>query len=127
VSTVDLPSLRNIKRGFPLLTRVLAKGLDQVRLVLNRYDPNDTISVADVERSLGFKVFWKVSNDYEAVMGSVNAGKPIIFNDGSAYARDLKALAAAVTGVNLEIGARPNRLSKLRSILRRNGKGQGGT
>src|SRR5439155_1626990 len=67
VSTVDLPSLRNIQRGFPLLKRVLPRGEEQVRLVLNRYNPDDAISPADVERSLGLKVFWKVSNDYEAV------------------------------------------------------------
>ena len=49
------------------------KGEEQVRLILNRYDPKDTISVEDVERSIGMKVFWKVSNDYEAVMASLNA------------------------------------------------------
>ncbi len=75
VSTADIPSLRNIQRGIPLLKRVLAKGEEQVRLILNRYDPKDTISVEDVERSLGLKVFWKVSNDYEAVMSSLNAGQ----------------------------------------------------
>ena len=99
VSTADLPSLRNIQRGIPLLKKVLTKGEEQVRLVLNRFDPDDSITVADVEKSLGLKVFWKISNDYEAVMGSVNAGKPIVLNGGSPYTRDLGGLAAAVTGV----------------------------
>ncbi len=99
VGTADLPSLRNIQRGIPMLKRALTKGEDQVRLIINRYDPNDAISVADVEKSLGLKVFWKISNDYEAVMGSVNAGKPIVLNGGSPYTRDLKGLAAQVTGV----------------------------
>ena len=99
VSTADVPSLRNIQRGMPLLKRVMTKGEEQVRLILNRYDPDDAISVADVERSLGFKVFWKIPNNYEAVMGSVNAGKPLVLNGGSPYTRDLKALAAEVTGV----------------------------
>jgi pilus assembly protein CpaE len=99
VGTADLPSLRNIQRGIPLLKRVLTKGENQVRLILNRYDPSDSISVADVEKSLGLKVFWKLSNDYEAVMGSVNAGRPIVLNGGSPYTRDLRALAAEITGV----------------------------
>lgn len=106
VSTADLPSLRNIQRGIPLLKRVLTKGEDQVRLIINRYDPSDAISVADVEKSLGLKVYWKVSNDYEAVMGSVNAGKPIVLNGGSPYTRDLKGLAAEVTGVREEAATR---------------------
>jgi pilus assembly protein CpaE len=99
VSVADLPSLRNIQRGLPLFKKVLTKGEEQVRLVLNRYDPSDTVSVEDVERSLGIKVFWKVSNDYEAVMTSVTAGKPIVLNGGSPYTRDLAGLAAEITGV----------------------------
>lgn len=106
VSSADLPSLRNIQRGIPLLKRILTKGEDQVRLIINRYDPNDAISVADVEKSLGLKVYWKLSNDYEAVMGSVNAGKPIVLNGGSPYTRDLKGLAAAVTGVREDAAPR---------------------
>jgi pilus assembly protein CpaE len=126
VSTVDLPSLRNIQRGFPLLKRVLPGAGDQVRLVLNRYDPNDSISPADVERSLGLKVFWKVSNDYEAVMGSVNSGKPIVLNGGkSSYTNDVKGLAAAVTGVSSSVKSRGplGRLTdSVRGKLTRNGK-----
>jgi pilus assembly protein CpaE len=99
VSSADIPSLRAIQRGIPMLKRVLAKGEEQVRLILNRYDPKDTISVQDVERSLGLKVFWKISNDYEAVMGSLNAGRPIVLNGGSPYTRDLNALARSVVGV----------------------------
>jgi pilus assembly protein CpaE len=111
VTTADVPSLRNIQRGIPLLKKVLAKGEDQIRLILNRYDPRDTISVEDVERSIGLKVFWKVSNDYEAVMGSINAGKPIVLNGGSPYTRDLKALAVNVTGGRVEVLSRGARLA----------------
>jgi pilus assembly protein CpaE len=129
VSTADLPSLRNIQRGIPILKKVLTKGEEQVRLILNRFDPDDTISVADVEKSLGFKVFWKVSNDYEAVMTSVNAGKPIVLNGGSPYTRDLGALAAAITGVRET--AQPSRLARLltaplKGIATRIGKRQQG-
>jgi pilus assembly protein CpaE len=106
VGTADLPSLRNIQRGIPMLKRVLAKGEDQVRLILNRYDPSDAISVADVEKSLGLKVYWKVSNDYEALMASVNAGRPIVLNGGCPYTRDLRGLAAEVTGVRPEASPR---------------------
>jgi pilus assembly protein CpaE len=99
VSIADLQSLRNTQRGIPLFKKVLTKGEEQVRLILNRYDPKDTISIEDVERSLGLKVFWKISNDYEAVTGSVTAGKPIVLNGGSSYTRDLAGLASVVTGM----------------------------
>jgi len=111
VTVADLPSLRNIQRGMPLFKRVLTKGEEQVRLILNRYDPDDTVSVADVERSLGLKVFWKVSNEYEAFLSSVTAGKPIVLNGGSPYTRDLAGLAAEVTGVRQGL-TRHSRLSQ---------------
>ena len=104
ISTADLQSLRNIQRGIVLFKKVLTKGEEQLRLVLNRYDPRDTISVEDVERSLGLKVFWKISNDYDAVTSSVTAGKPIVLNGGSPYTRDLAGLASAVTGVRNDAG-----------------------
>ena len=97
VTTADLPSLRNIQRGLPLMRRVL-RGEDQLRLVINRFDPKDQISVKDIERSLGLKVFWKLSNDYEAVLGSLNTGKPIVMNGTSSYSKDLKSLGVALAG-----------------------------
>ena len=112
VSTADLASLRNIQRGMPLVKRALTKGEEQVRLIINRYDPKDTITVDDVERSIGLKVFWKVSNDYEAVMGSVNAGRPIVLNGGSPYTRDLAGLAALVTGVGAQLTSRRSRIAR---------------
>jgi pilus assembly protein CpaE len=113
VSIADLQSLRNIQRGIPVFKKVLTRGEEQVRLILNRYDPRDTISVEDVEKSLGLKVFWKVSNDYEAVTSSVTTGKPIVLNGGSPYTRDLAGLASLITGVRDDRGQR----SRLGQVL----------
>jgi pilus assembly protein CpaE len=130
VTVADLPSLRNIQRGLPLVKKALAKGEEQVRLVLNRYDPKDTISVHDVEQSLGLKVFYKISNDYESVMSSVNAGRPIVLNGGSPYTRDLAGLAAQVTGIKSDTSRR-SRLGKaltapFRGIMAKAAKRGGG-
>ena len=96
---LDLPSLRNVQRGLPLLKRVLPRGLDQTRLVVNRFQPNEEIGVKEVEQTLGLKVFWTLSNDYEAVMRSINAGKPIVLNGNSKYTKDVKALGARLAGL----------------------------
>ncbi|HTG83254.1 MAG TPA: AAA family ATPase, partial [Gemmatimonadales bacterium] len=126
VSTADIPSLRNIQRGIPVLKRILVKGEEQVRLILNRYDPKDTISVEDVERSIGMKVFWKVSNDYEAVMTSLNAGQPIVLNGGSPYTRDLRGLALQVTGMPDDTTSRSKLAQKLAASFRKLAKRRGG-
>jgi pilus assembly protein CpaE len=99
VTTVDLPSLRNIQRGLPMLKRVLRRGEEQVRLVVNRYHDDNPISLDDVRKAVGLKVYWTISNDYEAVMDSINSGKPIVLNGKSAYAQDLRALGSDLAGL----------------------------
>jgi pilus assembly protein CpaE len=99
VTNVDLPSLRNIQRGLPMLKRVLPRGEEQIRLVINRYNSDNDISLDDVERTLGLKAYGRISNDYEAVIGAINTGKPIVLNGNSVYSRDLKVLGAKLTGV----------------------------
>ena len=99
VSSADLPSMRNIQRGLPMMKRMLVKGQDQVRLVVNRYNPRDAISISDIEKALGIPVYWKMSNDYEAVVRSINNGKPLVLDNSSRYGKDLKAFATAVAGL----------------------------
>jgi len=116
VSTADLPSLRNIQRGLPMMKRMLVKGQEQIRLVVNRYNPRDAISLEDVRKSLGLAVYWTLSNDYDAVVRSVNAGKPIVLNGSSNYTKDLKAFAADVAGLKT---GRSNGRGSVRRLLDR--------
>lgn len=100
IATVDLPSLRNIQRALPLLRRIMPRGLDQVHLIVNRYDPEDEISLKDVERSLSMKVFGTIANDYDSVIRSINSGKPAVLSaPKSAYSRDIQTLATKISSV----------------------------
>jgi len=99
VVALDLPSLRNVQRGLPLLKRVLPRGLEQARLIVNRYHPDEEIGLKEVEQTLGLKVFWTLSNDYEAVIRSINQGKPIVLNGSSKYTKDVKGLGAKIAGL----------------------------
>jgi pilus assembly protein CpaE len=102
VATADLPSLRNIQRGIPLLKRVLPHGEEQLRLIVNRHSDNDAISIGDVERTLGLDVFATIGNDYEAVMTSVNSGKPIALEGNTVFTRDLRALGTKLAGLTTD-------------------------
>jgi len=119
VANLDLPSLRNIQRGLPMLRRVLAHGEDQLRLLVNRYHAEGDITLDDVKRTLGIKVYWTLSNDYGAVVDSINTGKPIVLNGTSTYSRDIKALAAQVAGLRPEGGERRGVMGRLVGRLRR--------
>jgi pilus assembly protein CpaE len=101
VTAVDLPSLRNIKRSLPLLERLTGGRLkEKVRLVVNRYHPDNVISLDEVHRTLGLDVHWKLSNDYETVINSINAGTPLMLgNRNSPFKADLKALGSQIAGL----------------------------
>ena len=99
VTNVDLPSLRNITRCLPLLERMgQVKDDDWLRIVVNRYQASDPITLKEIEKTLGISVYWTLANDYEAVMNSINSGKPIVLSEKSAFARDMKTFVADISG-----------------------------
>ncbi len=102
VATADLPSLRNIQRGLPLLKRVLPHGDEQLRLIINRYSEYDAVSLADVKQTLGLEPFATIGNDYEAVMKSVNSGHPIALEAGTVFTKDLRALGTKLAGLTTD-------------------------
>jgi septum formation inhibitor-activating ATPase MinD len=61
---------------------------ERVRLMVNRHNSSaNEISLEEVERTLGLKIFWKLGNDYETVIRSINTGEPLILDRrGSAFA-----------------------------------------
>jgi pilus assembly protein CpaE len=120
VTTADLPSLRNIKRCMPVLERLIPDSGDRIRLIVNRYQEDDLITRDDIERTLGLNVYWTIANDYEAVMRSINSGKPIVTDASSAYARDVKALGAELAGLAPEAStAAATPLARGRALMQR--------
>ena len=96
VTNVDLPSLRNIQRTQHIMERMGGK---QLRLIVNRLQPDNDIALEDVEQALGMEVYWTLPNDYEAVIDSINTGRPVILMERCDYAREMEALGARITGL----------------------------
>ncbi|HEV2149889.1 MAG TPA: AAA family ATPase [Longimicrobiaceae bacterium] len=119
VTTVDLPSLRNIKRSLPLIERITGDGKERIRLVVNRYHPNNAISVQEAERTLGLVAHWRLANDFEAVMGSINTGKPVVLGAASPFSHDLQGLAADAAGIAPAAGNGAGRLGGILKLFGR--------
>jgi pilus assembly protein CpaE len=118
VSNIDLPSLRNIKRCLPLLERVTGGVENRVRLVVNRFNSANEITLDEVEKTLGIKVFWKLANDYEVVMRSINSGEPLVLEGRDAgFAHDLRALGAEISGFGAVSNGKRGPLDGLRRLL----------
>jgi len=125
VITADIPSLRNLQRCLPLLEQGAGSEERRLRLDVNRYDPNDVISLADVRQAAGLEVYGTLSNDFEAVSRSINTAHPIARNGSSRYGRDLQALGADIakmrrrTDTAPRTAPRPGLLARVWGWLRR--------
>ena len=67
VTSANLPALRNTQRCLELFEK-LGYDKEKTQIVVNRYMENDEIKDADIERVLSRKIYWKVPNNYFAIM-----------------------------------------------------------
>lgn len=103
VTTADIPSLRNLTRCLQLVRSFgRRKPEGWIRLLVNRFDPNQVVSIPEIEKTLGMEVFWTLRNDYRAVMSAINAARPAVADSKSTFAKDMRALASKVTGTQVE-------------------------
>lgn len=119
VTTADIPSIRNLTRCVQLIrTFGRRRSDDWMRLVVNRYEPNQIVSTSEIEKTLGIDVFCTLRNDYRAVMNSINAGRPAVTDPKSAFARDIRQLASRLTDTRIET----SRGGLLGNLFGRNGR-----
>jgi len=78
IAHLELTSLRNVVRI--LHTLQTEDGMaDKVRVVINRVGSEDgEISLPKAEETIGQPVYWQIPNDYKAMVGSRNAGVPLL-------------------------------------------------
>ena len=119
VTTPDLPAIRNTSRCLPLLKGVEGvRPKDWIHLVVNRFDSRQLISLSDMEKALEMKVFATLRNDYQSTMEAINEGRPAVLDRSSVFAKDVRALASKVTGIDVASGKDGGFLSGLFSRSR---------
>lgn len=97
VTVANLPALRNTQRCLELFEK-LGYDRNKAQIVVNRYMENDEIKEADVEKVLSKDIYWKVPNNYFAIMSSINKGVPVsILNGASNVAQSYKDLAQKIS------------------------------
>ncbi len=93
-AVVNLPAIRNLQRCMDLFDK-LNFPAEKVKLVLNRYMDNEEIKTSDIEDVVKQKVYWKIPNNYLAMMSAVNKGVPVsVVNPDSNIAVNYKDFAA---------------------------------
>ncbi|CAN5784951.1 AAA family ATPase [soil metagenome] len=97
VITPDLQALRNLARTLPRRGQDLyTPGPVRTRLVVNRYSPNDIISLKQIRETVGLDIHHVLAADFAHLDSSIRAGKPAVLDDSSQYSRDVQKLAAGI-------------------------------
>ncbi len=113
VSVANLPALRNTQRCLELFEK-LGYDKEKVKIIINRYMENDEIKGTDIEKVLSKKIYWKIPNNYFAIMTAINKGIPVSeINDSTNIARSYKDLAQYISD-NLY---KQNMVEKFENIL----------
>lgn len=93
VTVANLPALRNTQRCLELFDK-LGYDKDKTKIVVNRYMENDEIKEEDVKKVLSRDIFWKVPNNYFAIMSAINKGIPVSeINTSTNVAQSYRELA----------------------------------
>ena len=100
---INLPLIRNCQRCLDLFDNInLAE--NKIKIIVNRYLDNDEITIDDVEKTLGKKVYWKVPNNYFTIMSSINKGIPVSeVNENSNITESFAGLSSKITEDLFEI------------------------
>jgi len=76
VSSLLVPVVHRTKRILDLL-RGSGYDNEKVKLILNRYSPEDNEVLRETEDALKCKASWVVPNDYPSASGAINHGTPV--------------------------------------------------
>lgn len=116
VTVANLPALRNTQRCLELFEK-LGYDKEKIKIVVNRYMENDEIKEVDIEKVLSKGIYWKIPNNYFAIMSAINKGIPVSdVNDTTNVSQSYKKLAQQISD-NLY---RQNMVEKFENILNNN-------
>ncbi len=77
ISTSDVAALKNLKHGLETM-KSYYYSTEKVRIVINRFDKLNELTVAELEKFLKYKIACVVPEDREMVLRSINKGLPFV-------------------------------------------------
>jgi pilus assembly protein CpaE len=89
-----LAQFRDSKRLIQILNKDLDIPLDKIVIIINRYDPKNSLKKSDLVEMVNHQNVFTITNDFEKVSSASNLGEPFCkTSPNSKIAEDLKRLA----------------------------------
>lgn len=96
VSTLDLPTIKNIKVGLNLMENLKYK--DKIHVILNKASEQYGVRFSEFEQTIGYPIWLHIPEDSTTVITSANKGIPFVMTrDDTKVARSIFSLAELVS------------------------------
>jgi pilus assembly protein CpaE len=98
VTSLDVAALRS---GAAALAAFRHLGLDtkKIKVVVMRDGTGDSVTVKHARNALGLPVYWRTPSDYQTVVASINAGRPVVSASPRAkISKNIRELAEVLYG-----------------------------
>ncbi len=113
----SLAQFRDARRLIQILNKDLDIPLDRISIVVNRYDPKNSLRLEDLKQIVNHGMVYIIANDFVRVTSASNLGVPLCESSAnSKIARDLRNLAKTLGKVEFDV-ARKNLLGRLIAYL----------
>jgi pilus assembly protein CpaE len=117
VTVLTIPGLRDAQKVLETL-KLLDFNPEKIQPVANSYNKNADISLPEAEKFLGREFFSVLRFDSEAVVRSINEGRPLVETQPRhRLSGDFAGLVQKLQHEGEENGNRPGILGKLKSLL----------
>jgi len=114
----SLAQFRDGRRLIQILNKDLDIPLDKISIVVNRYDPQNSLRIEDLKNIVNHDKVYIIANDFERVASASNLGAPLCESSPNAkIAHDLKELSKNLGKVEFEVG-RKNLFNRFRDFLK---------
>jgi len=113
----SLAQFRDGRRLIQILNKDLDVPLDRISIVVNRYDPKNSLRIDDLKNLVNHDKVFVIANDFERVANASNLGIPLYESSvNSKIARDLKELAKNLGEVEFN-GRRKDWFTRFKFLL----------
>lgn len=76
LTELSVPDVYNLGRIKDIFSRYNFD-VSKVKIVINRYEKNNVLTLEDIERNFMQPVFYKLPNDYDSMANAMNQGEPL--------------------------------------------------
>lgn len=79
VTTLDIPTIKNVRLSLEIMSS-LGYDSEKIKIIVNRANVEGGVTIGEIEKTLGYKVYGKMPSDGAIVVPAANQGRPFLLD-----------------------------------------------